>query len=128
MTSYIKTNQDKEFTDGFRHAYHLVNSHFGTTARMSNIFEMLRIAYSIEEYSMLDTRLIQNASLESYLMDRQIEWMQGKPVDFKNIYDAIITAGDFSAAEKGQFELGNAGEKLWAIFLAITDPTNENNI
>lgn len=128
MTSYIKTNQDKEFTDGLRFTYHLVNSHFGTTARISNIFEMFRIAFSIDEYSMLDTRDVQNATLESFLMDKQIDWMGGKPVDFKEVYDAIITSGEFSVSERRQFELGNAGEKLWAIFLAITDPTNSNNI
>jgi hypothetical protein len=128
MTNYIKTNQDKEFTDGMRTAYHLVNSHFGTTARISNIFEMFKIAFSLEDYSMLDTRVVQNATLESYLMDKQIEWMSGQPVDFKEVYEALLTAGDFSMSEIRRFELGNAGEKLWAIFLAITDPTNNNNI
>ena len=61
-------------------------------------------------------------------MDRQLEWMKGEEVDLTEIYEAILTTGDFTSNEKRLFQVGKPEERIWGILLAITDPTNINNI
>ena len=95
---------------------------YSNIARISDIFTLLRDAFDIDDWVALDPNILQNGTLESYLIDRQIEWMNGNPIDFNDIYQALLTAGDFVASEIKIFEQGNIRERLWAIFLVITRP------
>jgi hypothetical protein len=84
--------------------------------------------FDLPEFLALETEQIQNAQFESWLLDRQLDWIEGRPVDFREVYDAILTAGDFIETEKRLFEFNKIEERIWAIFLAVCDPKNTNKI
>ena len=75
---------------------------------------------------MLDPRVINNGVLDSYLMDRQVDWMSGKEINFNEIYNKILEVGEFSKTERDLFESGKIEERLWAIYLLVCNPGIDN--
>lgn len=120
--SFIKTINDTDYTQTVQYVYLKLIDKYRNIARISDIFTLLRDAFDIDDWVALDPNILQNGTLESYLIDRQIEWMNGNPIDFNDIYQALLTASDFVASEIKIFEQGNIRERLWAIFLVITRP------
>jgi hypothetical protein len=101
---------------------------YGVNSRISNFIEMFRTSFDIQEWVSYDPRYIQNMNFESYLMDLLKKFIDGDDVNFNEIYNAILTAGDFTSSEIYQFESGNVEEVIWAIFMACIDPMNKNKI
>lgn len=128
MEKYIKTKNSKDFTDTVIYTYRRLNKLYGPTARITSMFELFRDAFEIEEFLVFDPRFCQNGTFQSWLMDRQKDWMEGREVDFNEVFKAILEAGDFTKQEQRSFILGDAPERIWAIFLAVCDPGNTNNI
>lgn len=124
----IKNKNDTDFTETVRATYIKLNSKYGSTARINRIFEMVKYSFDLSEFMALEENQIQNARLESWLLDRQLDWISGKPIDFREVYNAILLAGDFIGSEKRLFEMGKIEERIWAIFLAVCDPKNKNKI
>lgn len=125
---YKKTKDSRDFTDTAVNVYHRLIQRYGGTARISNMFELFKEAYGIDEYMVLDPKTCQNGPFESYLMDELMVWLNGDEVDMSEIYKSILEAGDFTLNEKRLFEIGKPEERIWAIFLAISDPANTSNI
>lgn len=120
--SFIKTINDTDYTQTVQYVYLKLIDKYKNIARISDIFTLLKDAFDIDDWVALDPNILQNGTLESYLIDKQIEWMNGNPIDFNDIYQALLTACDFVASEIKIFEQGNIRERLWAIFLVITKP------
>lgn len=125
---FIKTKSDKDYSFITRAVYHQILRKFGATARITNLMDMLKYTYEIDEWLLYDPKNLQGAMFTSYLIDRMIDFKDGKPVDFTEIYGTILKEGDFLNSEKRVFEIGNIEERLWAIFLAVDDPINKNKI
>lgn len=123
MDSFRKTIED-EVPDNIKEICLNLKNKFGPGLRITRMFELLRFVFNIKEFLLIDDQLVQNGNFDSWLLDRQIDWQAGKSVDFSEVYKAILTAGDFLAREKIQFEEGNIEEKLWAIFLAVSNKVN----
>ena len=119
---FIKNKNDNDYTGVTKSVYHILADRFGYTARISDIWELLRYSFGIEEFELLNPRLYQNGMFESYLLDELIKWRNGEDVNFTDIYRAILTVGDFTGREKLMFDYGNIEERLWAIFLVICNP------
>lgn len=118
----VKNKDCVDYTETVKITYNLIRSTYGYTARIVNIWEMLKKIFSVEEFELLTPELYNNASFESYLIDRQIDWLNGKDIDFGEIYDAILTVGDFTGEEKRMMNYRKIEEILWGIFLAICNP------
>lgn len=118
----VKNKDCTDYTDVTKITYNLVRAKFGYSARIVNIWEILRAVLSIDEFEILTPELYNNASFEAYLIDRQVDWVNGKDVDFGEIYEAILTVGDFTATEKRTMMYERIEEILWGIFLAICNP------
>ena len=125
---FIKTKSDKDYSFITRAVYHQILRKFGSTARITNLMDMLKYTYEIDEWLLYDPKNLQSAMFTSYLIDKMIDFKDGKPVDFTEIYETILKEGDFLNSEKRVFEIGNIEERLWAIFLAVDDPINKNKI
>lgn len=125
---FIKNRYDTDFTPTFKSVYLLMVDKFGINSRVSNFMEMFRVSFDIQEWISYDPRLVQNMNFESYLMDQLKKFIEGDGVDFNEIYNAILTVGDFTGSEIYQFESGNVEEVIWAIFMACIDPMNKNKI
>lgn len=119
---FIKNKNDNDYTGVTKSVYHILADRFGYTARISDIWELLRYSFGIEEFELLNPRLYQNGMFESYLLDELIKWRNGEDVNFTDIYQAILTVGDFTGREKLMFDYGNVEERLWAIFLVVCNP------
>lgn len=128
MMSYTVTKDCKDWPATVKNTYEVLNKRFGSSARASDIFELWRIAFGLEELELLDNRMVQNGNYQAYLIDRLIDWNNGKEVDLHELYESVLEAGDFTASEKRIFESGEPENRMWAIILAITDPGNRNKI
>lgn len=118
---FIKNKKDTDYTDIVKHVYRLITDRFGYSSRITDIWTMLKLAFDIEEFEAIEPKFYQNGPFESYLIDKQIEWQSGKDVDFSEIAESIINTGDFSVREKDLFRVGNIEERLWGIYLAVSD-------
>lgn len=118
----IKNKKDIDYTEVVKDTYSLVRSTLGYTARIINIWDILKLTLGINEFEILMPEMYNNASFESYLVNKQIDWMEGRDVDFHEIYEAVLTVGDFTSEEKRLMINRRLEEILWGIFLAICNP------
>ena len=118
----VKNKDCTDYTDVVKITYNLIRNKYGYTARITNLWEMLRYILFLDEFELLTPELYDNYSFESYLIDRQLDWMAGKDVDFGEIYESMLNFGDFSADEKRMMVYEKIEEILWGIFLAICNP------
>ena len=125
---YYKTKDSKDYPEVTKQTYELLNRTYGTSARVSDIFDLWKLAYRIEDYELLDPNQMQIHNFLSYFMDRIIEWNSGKKVDLLGLYNDLLVAGDFSQSERYLFESSEPENRMWAVVLAITDTTNKNKI
>lgn len=124
---FVKNNKDTDFTETVETTFNILRWKYGPyAARISNIFQMIKDSFGIEDFEILDPRICNNGMLDSYLMDRQVDWMSGKDVNFKDVYNKILEIGDFTKLEKDLFESGKIEERLWAIYLVVCNPGIEN--
>ena len=120
MTKNIK---DIDYSSITKMSYRLLAYRFGYSARISDIWEMLRIVYGFDEFEILNPREYQNGNFESFLADKYYLWLKGEDINFQDIEDAIMDVGDFTGKEKLLLTSGDMQERLWAIFLCLSDPT-----
>ena len=118
----VKNKDCTDYTDVVKITYNQIRNKYGYTARITNLWEMLRHILFLDEFELLTPELYDNYSFESYLIDRQLDWMAGKDVDFGEIYESMLNFGDFSADEKRMMVYEKIEEILWGIFLAICNP------
>lgn len=118
----IKNRYSNDYTDIVKSVYHVLSKRFGYLARISDIWLLVATSFNIPKFELIDQTQYQNGEFESYLIDRFIEFRDGKDVNFKDISDAILVVGDFTGSEKLMFEHGKLDERLWAIYLVILDP------
>ena len=118
----VKNKESTDYSEIVKDTYRLVRSSFGYTARIINIWDILRLTLGIEEFEILMPEMYNNASFESYLVNKQIDWMRGEDIDFNEIYEAILVVGDFTSEEKRLMINRKLEEILWGIFLAICNP------
>ena len=118
----VKNRNSNDYTEVFKSVYHLLSIEFGYSAKITDIWMLLARSFNIPKFELIDTRQYQNGEFESYLIDRLIEWRDGKDVNFSDITEAILVVGDFTTSEKLMFEHGKIDERLWAIYTIILDP------
>lgn len=125
--SFIKTIDDTDYTVTTVSVYNLLSKKYGYTARISNIFILLRDSFMIEEFALMNFYEIRNMEIESWLLGAYQDWRSGIPIDFVEVYKSLELAGDFSNSEKKLFKDGLVEERLWAIFMVIDGPDKTFN-
>ncbi|MBP3732192.1 MAG: hypothetical protein J6I84_02990 [Bacilli bacterium] len=119
----IKTIDDTDYTDITKMSYRILTREYGYTARISDIWKLLLSVYGLQEFEILDSREYQNGNFESYLSEEYYGWLHHRKVDFGEIEKAIMAVGDFTGTEKLLLGSGDMQERLWAIFICLSDPT-----
>lgn len=120
--SLKKAKTDTDYTERVEMTFEYLKYKFGYTARITRLYEMIQYALNIDEFEMFDSRILQTSKLESFLLEKCIDWQQGKVIDFGEIYDAMLINADFSSDEKLLFRLNDIEEIIWAIFLLLFSP------
>ena len=126
--SLIKTINDKDYTDLVISNYDILKSKYGYTLRISMILSIIKDVFlgksPQEDFDLMDVRSCNNGLIESYLIDRQIDWQNNKEVNFSEMYEKINEVYQFSRTEKLILDT-NMEEKLWALYLALSKPSLE---
>lgn len=124
--SFIKNKNCKDYTGIVISVYKTLSLKYGYTVRISDIFQLIKDSFGINDFEIFDPLYCNIGQFESYLMNGLIDWQKGLNIDFSDIYRAILTVGDFTETEKDMFKYGNIEERLWAIYLVISNPMNED--
>lgn len=117
----IKTIKDKDYSDIAVNVFQVLKSRYGYTLRVSRLLEIIRDVFLFgSELLLVDIKTCSNGLFDSFLMDRMIDWQQGREVDFSKIKDEIYKTYQFSSSEKLILETGSMEERLWGFFLALS--------
>ncbi len=122
VADFITNIENTDYPDITRATYNLLWIKYGYSARITLFWDLLKTATGDIEFELLDFKTIHNGEFMSWIIDRLIEWKEGKDVNFSEIYRAILVAGDFTELEKTKFEYCSIEERLWAIYLVVTSP------
>lgn len=122
MADFVKTKDSRDFSEVTRSVIDFLRLTYssGIVPRISDIFTLLKDSFGIKEFELLDHRQIVNGPFESYVLDRYIDFLEGRPVNFTELFEDILKVGDFTAPEKTLLSEGNPEERLWAIFLVVS--------
>jgi hypothetical protein len=117
-----KSINDVDYTDTTRSSYKIISHKFGYSARITEFWTMLPMVYGKQEFEILDLRTPGIIEFESYLLNELINWKKGLSVDFDYMEKRILDFGEFTGLEKLMFSSGDMQERLWAIFLCLSNP------
>lgn len=118
----VKNRNDNDYTEIVKSVYHLLSIEFKYSAKITDIWLLVARSFNIPKLELIDPGQYMNGQFESYLIDRFIEFRDGKDVNFTDIAEAVEIVGDFTIEEKLMFMHGKLDERLWAIYLIILDP------
>ena len=124
----IKNVKDTDYTDLVRKTYHLVVDNYGYSIRITRLIELLETALGNLKFRIIDHKLMRGSEVESHLLDVQYDFINGKDIDFNELYNYLVENADFLESEKRIMRLGKIEEILWGILLAVIDPQNSRNI
>ena len=124
----IKNVKDTDYTDLVRKTYHLVVDSYGYSIRITRLVELLETALGNLKFRIIDHKLMRGSEFESHLLDIQYDFINGKDIDFNELYNYLVENADFLESEKRIMRLGKIEEVLWGILLAVIDPQNSRNI
>ena len=124
----IKNVKDTDYTDLVRKTYHLVVDNYGYSIRITRLIELLETALGNLKFRIIDHKLMRGSEFESHLLDVQYDFINGKDIDFNELYNYLVENADFLESEKRIMRLGKIEEILWGILLAVIDPQNSRNI
>ena len=124
----IKNVKDTDYTDLVRKTYHLVVDSYGYSIRITRLIELLETALGNLKFRIIDHKLMRGSEFESHLLDVQYDFINGKDIDFNELYNYLVENADFLESEKRIMRLGKIEEILWGILLAVIDPQNSRNI
>jgi hypothetical protein len=124
----IKTIDDVDYTEAAKDSYNYLCHRFSPFNRkVTNILEMLKSYFQVDEWQALNERDSMNGMYDSTITDRMIDFMNHRPVDFTKLVNLTMETYTFVGREKRAFVLGKIDEVMWGIFLSIVDPKTYNN-
>ena len=109
-----------------RYSFNILKEKHGYLGRMSEFVQYLTEIFGINEFELFDSRTWNNAEFLSYLLDRQIDYKNGKILDMSQIHKDIIVAYDFTRKEKRMFVEESLEKRLWGLFIYLDNPGKEN--
>lgn len=117
----IKTINDRDYTDIAVNVFNILKSRYGYTLRISRLLEVIKDVFLFgTDLLLVDLKSCSNGPFDSFMMDRMIDWQQGREVNFSKIKDEIYNTYQFSSSEKLILETGSIEERLWGFFLALS--------
>ncbi len=119
-TELIKTINEKDIPLEVISFWKYLRAKYGITLRISMLLQIIKDFLNISEFDIIDERQCNNGPIESYCIDRFIDWSKGKSVNFSEMFRKICDYYTFSKSEKLRLEEGKVDEKLWAFFLALS--------
>lgn len=123
-TEFIVT-KDTELTIPAQTYYMMLKRKYGSSfaGRITDLIQMLALLHGVKEFELFDSRTWNSGLFASYLLDRQMEFMSGEPLDMVVFHDDLLKNYQWTLAEKKRFIDEIIEEKIWAIFKFVIDPT-----
>ena len=117
----IKTINDRDYADIAVNVFDILKSRYGYTLRISRLLEVIKDVFLFgSDLLLIDLKSCSNGLFDSFMMDKLIDWQQGKPINFSEVKDEIYKTYQFSSSEKLILETGSLEERLWGFFLALS--------
>lgn len=121
----IRNKNNKETTESVKLTCRLLSYSYnkGIPARISEFWHILFRTYdkkSPEEY--IDYWDYNTVMFESYLFDTYSKWQKGEDIDFEELQNKILPLVESSSMRKVFTGSGDFQDRLWAIFLFLSDP------
>ena len=104
--------------------FNLLKDKYGFTARMSDFIQLLETTF-MTKFELFDSLTWNSPQFLSYMLDKQADSINGKDVDLAIIHSDLLNVYNWTISEKRKFIENNLEEKIWAVFLIITDPAHE---
>ena len=104
--------------------FNLLKDKYGFTARMSDFIQLLETTF-MTKFELFDSLTWNSPQFLSYMLDKQADFINGKDVDLAIIHSYLLNVYNWTISEKRKFIENNLEEKIWAVFLIITDPAHE---
>ena len=122
--NYIINKNITELPEITKVCFNFLKNKYGFTARMSDFIQLLETTFSTK-FELFDPRTWNSQEFLSYLLDRQIDFINGKDIDLAVLHTDILNVYQWTGPERKNFIEGNLEERIWAVFLIITDPAHE---
>lgn len=124
----IKSKKDIDYSFITKTVYLTTLEKFPYNIKISSFMDMFRESFELKEWTLYEPKNMNLAMFESYLIDRVRDYIEGKSVDFGEVYKSILKFCDFTRTEIITFEQGNVQDRIRGIFMALDDRENKNNI
>lgn len=101
----------------------LTYSYKGVPTRISDFWLMLFKTFGIKDpKDYIDYWDIKTVNFESYLIDTYTKWLGNEEVDFEELQERTLSVIESSFARLNLTNSGDFQDRLWAIFLFLSDP------
>lgn len=113
---------EKDIPDTTKYYFNLLKHKYGYAIRISDFPLLLAETYG-REFELFDPMTWNSGEFMSYLMDLQIKFMkEKKEIDLAQLHRDILKVYDWTREEKNLFLTDSVEERMWSIFLSISDP------
>ena len=82
----IKSKKDIDYSFITKTVYLTTLEKFPYNIKISSFMDMFRESFELKEWTLYESKNMNLATLESYLIDRVREYTEGKSVDFEELY------------------------------------------
>ena len=101
----------------------LTYSYKGVPTRISDFWLMLFKTFGIKDpKDYIDYWDVKTVNFESYLIDTYKKWLGNEEVDFEELQERTLSVIESSYARLNLINSGDFQDRLWAIFLFLSDP------
>jgi hypothetical protein len=119
-------NLNEELPIEAKYSFNILKKNHGYLGKMSEFIQYLTEIFGIKEFELFDSYTWNNAEFLSYLLDRQIDYKNGKVLDMSQLHKDILVAYDFTRKEKRMFIEEEIEKRLWGLFIYLDNPGKEN--
>jgi hypothetical protein len=115
---------EQEIPEITRGCFNLLKRKFGYSARISEFIPLLEttLGEKLDSFSPYSWNF---DPFLSYLIDLQIAFMKGQEIDMAELHTKMLEAYPWSGRDKRTFIEKDLEQRLWAMFLVITDPSHD---
>lgn len=100
---------------------------FKGNTKVSDFIQLLEAEYDYK-FELFDSKTWNNPLFLSHLIDLIIEFKQGQEIDLSELHTDLLKVFQFTKSEKNMFLELSVEERLWAIFLILSEPTHKEFI
>lgn len=97
-----------------------IKPYYSYSIRSTDFWDILQKILGVDEWMIMDMKLIQNGFFDAYIMDQVKNIIQGESVETEDVYKVLLKTGEFTSSEIRLMERNNINNILCAMLLAMS--------